>query len=296
MALLTEEFEAHLRSRTTHVCRAWAITRSDGVQLGFTDHDKSLSFEGCDFKADTGLAAAAVSQATGLAVDNTEAVGVLSDAAITEADIAAGRFDGAEVRAWLVNWREPQQRMLLFRGSIGEVSRTGGAFTAELRGLTEALNVPRGRVFQAPCAAVLGDGACKFDLTQPGFVFEGEVELVEERKRFTFSALNGFDDRWFEAGRCEMVSGAAAGLAAMIKNDRLTADGRIVELWEALRAPIEVGDTVRFVAGCDKRIETCRLKFNNIVNFRGFPHIPGEDWMMSYPSDAVSLDGGSLFQ
>jgi uncharacterized phage protein (TIGR02218 family) len=50
------------------------------------------------------------------------------------------------------------------------------------------------------------------------------------------------------------------------------------------------------VAGCDKRAETCRAKFGNFLNFRGFPHIPGEDWVTAYPKDGVIHDGTSLQQ
>jgi uncharacterized phage protein (TIGR02218 family) len=35
-------------------------------------------------------------------------------------------------------------------------------------------------------------------------------------------------------------------------------------------------------AGCDKRFETCRTKFANAVNFRGFPHLPGNDFVVAY--------------
>ena len=128
--------KAHLATGVTTVARAWAVTRADGLRLGFTDHDRDLEFDGLVFRADSGLSALAVEQATGLAVDNTEALGALSAAAITEADIDAGRYDGAEVMAWLVNWAEVAQRHVVFRGSIGEIERRGGAFKAELRGLT----------------------------------------------------------------------------------------------------------------------------------------------------------------
>ncbi|MDP4989929.1 MAG: DUF2163 domain-containing protein, partial [Marivita lacus] len=121
----------------TTVARVWEVRCRDGRRFGFTDHDLDLSFDGLVFRADTGMSAAAVQQGTGLSVDNTEAVGALSDASVTEADIAAGRFDGAEVTAWLVNWADVTARKVLFRGSLGEITRNGGAFTAELRGLTE---------------------------------------------------------------------------------------------------------------------------------------------------------------
>ncbi|MDJ0828035.1 MAG: DUF2163 domain-containing protein [Rhodobacter sp.] len=288
--------QAHLESGTTTLCRAWAVVRADGAAFGFTDHDRPLSFEGIDFKADSGLSAAAISQATGLAVDNTEAVGVLSDAALREDDIQAGRFDGAAVTAWLVNWADVDQRLVQFRGTLGEVKRSSGAFQAELRGLTEALNQPTGRVYQTPCAAVLGDAACGFDLDTPGYAAEIAVEAVEDRKLFRFAALAGFDDRWFERGRLRVLSGAAEGLVGLIKNDRLTAEGRSLELWQALGAAVAEGDTIRIEAGCDKRAGTCRLKFNNFLNFRGFPHIPGEDWLMAYPTDGQLHDGGSLVE
>lgn len=283
----------HLATGATTVARCWRVTRGDGVVLGFTDHDRDLAFDGTVFVAGAGLGARALSQTTGLAVDNTEAVGALSDAAITEGDLLAGRFDGAAVEAWLVNWADVAQRMRQFRGTIGEVSQAGGAFQAELRGLTELLNQPQGRVYQAPCSAILGDARCRVDLSLPGYFEERVVEGVEEGRVFRFADFLGFDDRWFERGRLVVLTGAAAGLVEVVKNDRLTGRGRVVELWQGLRAPVVVGDRIRLEAGCDRRAETCRLKFANFVNFRGFPHLPGEDWLAAVPRAGDVNDGGS---
>ncbi len=288
--------QEHLRQTLTHVARCWALTRRDGRVFGFTDHDCALSFDGVDFRADTGMTARVLEQVTGLAVDNTEAIGALSDISVTEADIVAGRFDGAQVQAWLVNWQDVSIRELVFSGSIGEIKRADGAFHAELRGLSEALNWPVGSVFQGGCQAVLGDAKCRHDLSAPGYQAELAVEQVEAGRVFTFSDIAGFDDRWFERGRLEVVSGDAEGLVAVIKNDRITDGRRVIELWEELRAPIGEGDVVLLEAGCDKRPETCRLKFNNLLNFQGFPHIPGEDWLVGYPTAGGRNDGGSRYQ
>lgn len=286
---------AHLAGGATEVARCWRVTRSDGVQYGFTDHDCALQFDGTVFKADTGLSAAALSQTTGLSVDNTEAVGALSDASITEGDILAGRFDGAVVEAWLVNWSAPENRALQFKGSFGELERQGGAFQVELRGLAEPMNRPEGRLYQRPCAAVLGDRACRFDLSTPGYVHEGALSRVEDGRVLIFVGLNEFEPRWFERGRMTVLSGAAEGLIGTIKNDRFADGERRVELWEELRAEIAAEDLVRLEAGCDKRMETCRLKFANLLNFQGFPDIPGEDWVMAYPGrGTVPTDGESL--
>ena len=286
---------AHLATGATTVCRAWAVVRRDGTVYGFTDHDRDLAFEGVAFLASSGLTARALQQTTGLSVDNTEALGALSDASVSEADLLAGRFDGAEVRAWLVNWASVEDRVLQFRGTFGEVSRAGGAFQAELRGLTEGLNQPQGLAYQRGCSAVLGDGKCRFDLTQPGYFTQRAVEGVVDQRVFRFAGFGGFDDRWFERGRLIGVTGAASGLVGLVKNDRIVGSVREIELWQSLGSDLVAGDLIRIEAGCDKRAATCRVKFANFLNFRGFPHIPGEDWLTSYPVSSRANLGRSLF-
>ena len=286
---------AHLATGATTVCRAWAVVRRDGTVYGFTDHDRDLAFEGVAFLASSGLTARALQQTTGLSVDNTEAMGALSDASVSEADLLAGRFDGAEVRAWLVNWASVEDRVLQFRGTFGEVSRAGGAFQAELRGLTEGLNQPQGLAYQRGCSAVLGDGKCRFDLTQPGYFTQRAVEGVVDQRVFRFAGFGGFDDRWFERGRLIGVTGAASGLVGLVKNDRIVGSVREIELWQSLGSDLVAGDLIRIEAGCDKRAATCRVKFANFLNFRGFPHIPGEDWLTSYPVSSRANLGRSLF-
>ena len=134
----------HLVTGATHVCFCWAIKRRDGQTFGFTDHDRPLVFEGTTFSPDSGLSAKALTSTTGLSVNNTEALGVLTAAAITEKDIEAGRYDGAEVTTWLVQWDNVADREIKFIGSIGEITRESGTYRAELRGLTEMLNQPQG--------------------------------------------------------------------------------------------------------------------------------------------------------
>ncbi len=284
----------HLKVGTTTVCRCWALARRDGRIMGFTDHDRAVSFDGIEFRADTGLTARAVQQSTGLSVDNTEAVGVLSDPSITDADVEAGRYDGAEVTAWLVNWTDPAQRMVQFRGAIGEITRSAGGFRAELRGLAERLNEPRGRAYQPRCGAVLGDAACKVDLSSPSYELIAAPVMVSEDRILRFEEAGAFAPGWFARGALTVLGGAAEGLRGAVKNDVFDGAVRRIELWEALRARLLPGDPVRLTAGCDKRPDTCRVKFGNFLNFRGFPHIPGEDWLMAYPSRGHRNDGGSL--
>ncbi|MDQ2067692.1 DUF2163 domain-containing protein [Xinfangfangia sp. CPCC 101601] len=292
----------HLASGATTTCRAWTVLRRDGGLLGFTDHDQDLLIEGVVYKASSGLTARTLQQGTGLAVDNSEALGALSEIALSdevlsEADLAAGRYDAAEVRIFLVNWAETAQRAELFRGNVGEVSRSGLSFRAELRGLTEALNQPVGRAYSRDCSAVLGDARCKFDTTQPGYFVERPVEgFDEERRLFRFAAFSGFADRWFDYGRVEVLSGSALGLIGLVKLDQALGSGREIELWHGLRGGVQAGDLLRFTAGCDKRLATCRAKFANLANFRGFPHIPGEDWLTASPRPGQNTGGAVGFR
>ncbi|TNC73400.1 DUF2163 domain-containing protein [Rubellimicrobium roseum] len=280
----------HLATGATTVARCWAVTRRDGVTLGFTDHDLPLHFEGIDFRPDSGLTASATVQGTGLSVDNAEAMGTLSSDAITDSDIDAGRYDEAAVRLWHVNWSDPAQRELRFRGTLGEIRREGRAFHAELRGLTEALNRPLGRLYQTTCGAALGDAACRFDLAAIAVAADCGAT---DGQTFRLSGLS-LPPGWFRHGRLSVLTGAARGLSGVIRDDRMEGDTRLLALWSPLRAPLAPADRLRLELGCDKRADTCRLKFGNLVNFRGFPFIPGEDWLLSVPVPSGANDGGPL--
>ncbi len=291
---MSEIFD-HLAQGVTTVCRAWRIRRSDGTVYGFTDHDGDLTFDGLVFKASTGLTASVLQQTTGLSVDNSEALGALSDASVTEDDLISGRFDGAEVQAWLVNWAEVEQRVEQFRGSFGEITRVAGQFRTELRGQTEALNQPQGRVYHRGCSAILGDAACGLNLAGPEYSSDAIIAEVTGAV-LHFAGLTDFAPGWFQRGRLVAKSGAAAGLVGVIKTDKQEGALRVIELWAGLGVDMLAGEVVRLEAGCDKTASTCKVKFENFLNFRGFPHIPGDDWLASYPTSSIPLDGGSLYK
>lgn len=264
------------------IARAWAVSRRDGMVLGFTDHDAVLEFEGIAFRPESGLVAGSIVHASGLSVDNSEVAGALSDDAITETDLMAGRWDGAEVRLWEVDWSDTARRALVFRGHLGEISHRGAAFRAELRGLSEPLNRVQGRVYHRRCSAELGDAKCRFDREAAGYWAEGVIQSHDEAQRLQLAGIAGHDNRWFERGELVVLSGPAEGLRALIKADlAMPGNRRRVELWSGLALHPTAGDRVRLLAGCDRRAETCRLKFLNFPNFRGFPHLPPEDWLIA---------------
>ena len=170
--------------------------------------------------------------------------------------------------------------------------RTGAAFTAELRGLTEALNRPMGRIYQKPCTAVLGDSACRVDLSGPAHSLTLPVVSLTDARILRLSEPGPHAPGWFRRGRLAVLDGPAHGLVSAIKRDSQQGNQREVELWEPLRAPLNPGDRVTLTSGCDKRFATCRDRFANLVNFQGFPDLPGDGWMLRDPASGP-LRGGS---
>lgn len=296
MRTLPQTMRAALASGATTHCRCWTVTRTDGVVLGFTDHDRPLSFDGITFEASTGLNAEAVESSTGLSVDSHSVSGALSSDAITDEDIERGLYDGAEVTLWLVDWTDPASRLLLTRGHIGEIRRGRAAFEAEVVGLAERLNQPYGRAYLHGCDRRLGDGKCGVDLTQPAFRGAGVIEAVIDPQRFVVSGLEGFARGWFDGGHFAWTAGGNAGVEGHVKTQLDPAAGATLELWLTPPLPVSAGDGFTVTAGCDKRIETCKAKFDNLISFRGFPHMPGDDWAAGYVQQEGEYDGGSLFR
>ena len=293
MRAIDPDLQARLDGGATRLCRCWVVRRRDGSALGFTDHDRDITLDAVVCRASSGMDASALQSATGLSVDNAQAVGALSSAGLREEDIRAGRYDGAEIRQWLVDWERPELRVLMFRGSLGEIRRSDGVFEVELRGLAEALNAPVGRSVLRSCDRALGDAKCGFDASQPGFSGEGTVQGVAGNV-ITAAGLGGIAGGWFTSGALTWLTGANAGEKACVKIDKPgEAGGRSLTLWQEPGRKPAAGDRFRVVAGCDKRAETCRAKFGNLINFRGFPHIPGDDWVTAYPKDGAIHDGGS---
>jgi len=291
---IPSDLQAKLDSGATTLARCWLITRTDGVRQGFTEHDEDIGLGDVTCLAGSGLTGSEATQKFGLAVDSSELSGALADDTLNEADLAAGRYDAAVVELWLVDWSEPGLRVLLAKGTLGEVRREGAAFTAEVRGLSDRLGQESGRLYGTSCSADLGDGRCKIDLSATAFHGSGAVVTLAATSSFTASGLGSFDDGWFTAGKLTFTSGANSGLSVEVKAHRKESAVSL-DLWQAMPEAISTGDTFMVTAGCDKRFQTCHDRFNNVVNFRGFPHIPGNDFVISYPvQGAPGNDGSSL--
>jgi hypothetical protein len=213
MRNIPEEMAARIESGAATLCHVWRLERADGVVMGFSDHDRDLVVDGVVYRAASGWTAGAGESAVGLAAGSVSAAGVLDDATITEADVAAGLFDAATVELWRVDWARPDLKVRLWAGALAKIRRQGESFVAELEGPLAKLERVVGRTYGRMCDARLGDQRC------------GVAETA----------------------------------------------GRV----------------------CDKRWETCVGTFGNGLNFRGFPDVPGGDFLTAYPAGSARNDGGS---
>ncbi len=279
MKALSAELDAHLRTGTTTLCWCWRLTRRDGVTFGFTDHDQALTFDATTYEACAGFTASDIKDGVGLSVDNLEVTGALSSATLTDDDLAAGRYDDARVEIFRVNWQDTDQRLLMRSGSLGEVRRSGASFAAEIRGLQHYLQQPKGRLFQLTCDADLGDARCTVDLETPAFKATATVLAMLTPRRFTVSGLSSYAHEFFSRGLAVFVTGPAAGTKIEVKTHANAAGVVTVELWTDAEGPPGAGDTFTITAGCDKRIETCKARFANAINFRGFSAMPGNAFL-----------------
>ena len=283
-----------LSSGATTLATCWRVARADGLVLGFTDHDRNLVFGGVTYLAQGGMSGTAWARTLGLSVDTLEVVGALTNATLTEADLAAGLWDNADLSIWSVDWSDTTILLQLFAGSLGEISRGRNAFRAEMRGLAHALGQDVGRVYARTCGAALGDARCTVNLEVAAFKSTGTVATIAANRLIGASGLGAFASGLFSGGTVQWLTGANAGLGTGVFAHVVDTLVRI-ELVERAARVIAVGDTFVIRAGCDKLAATCASRFANLVNFRGFPHLPGNDAAFTYVTTDKEHDGGSFF-
>jgi uncharacterized phage protein (TIGR02218 family) len=259
----------------TTLAFAWRIERRDGVTLGFTSHDNDLVIEGLTYRAAPGMIPSAIERRDSFDPDNVDLSGALTNGGISEADLASGRWDGATLRLSAVDWEAPEaDPVFLVRGELGTVESGGGSFSAELRGPAALLEAPVVEETSPECRASLGDKRCRISLSgrrQLTTIVSGVGSALTVAASEPVSNAYAFGElRWLE--------GRNAGLSA-----RIIASNNM-QMWLREPPPFAAiaGDRVEITQGCDRRFTTCVNRFANATNFRGEPHLPGNDVLVRY--------------
>ncbi len=258
----------------TSMALCWRLERRDGAGIALTSHDEVITSGSVTFDPRPGMVPAAVVRSLGIDAGSGELAGALTSDALDEGDLSLGRWDGATMELSVIDWSDPDAAPIrLLAGELGNVNIDGDSFVADLLGAAAHLEDPVCPATSAECRAQFGDKSCRIDLA--GRTITATI-VASAGGALTLDQT--LDDR-FILGRLRYMSGANCGLTSVI----LAVDGAVLEVRDLPRVAVEAGCRIELREGCDKRFETCTSRFNNAINFRGEPHLPGNDLLTRYP-------------
>ena len=277
MKTVSTALKNHLAQEVTTLCTCWKASLTNGTVYGFTDNVEDIVYNNITYKASTGFTPSAIASNSTMAVDNLEVMGLLNSSLISEGDINAGLWDFADIEIFQVNYTDlTMGQLTLHKGNIGEIKFNNQQFTAEFRGISQRLQQTIGELYSASCRASLGDSRCKINLAT--ITVSGSITSININNRILTDTSLTQTAGYFDAGLLTFTSGLNKGLSMEVKQH--TAGG-IIELHLPLTYTISIGDTYTMYPGCKKRFtEDCQAKFNNVLNFRGEPHVPGNDALL----------------
>ncbi len=255
----------------------WRLERRDGVTIGFTSHDQDLTRGDLIYHATPGLVPSAIERSDGLDADTIELAGALTSDALRSEDLLSGRWDGASLWVSAVDWLDKAAiPVLLVRGELGSVDVKDNAFSAELRGISSVLDIPVVEETSPACRASLGDKKCQIDLTP----LQKVARVTPQNGGVLISGGGVIADGIYAFGNLRWVDGANAGMTSRIVGNV----GASLQLREPPAFPVLPNMRVLLTQGCDRRFTTCVNRFANAANFRGEPHVPGNDLLTRYAS------------
>lgn len=275
------------QSATSRLCKIWRIERTDGVVLRFTEHDRELTVDSETYLPTASFDPSTVAHSADLSVGDLDVQGAFDSEYITAEDLIAGRYNGAAFMVAEVAWAAaPPVMDVLKVGWIGTVKESGGKFVAELLDLNARLQRTIGEIYSAACRATLGDARCKVALQS----VPGTVTAVTSRRVFGQTVSSGQYGDLFRFGTLTWTSGANVGLSMDVQ----VLESQTLSLFLSMPFDVAVGDEFTLVGGCDKSLAMCRDRWNNVLNFRGEPHVPVNDDLIRGPGPDVgrSVGGG----
>lgn len=284
MRTISNELQTHLEQENTTICTLWKLTLTDNTVMGFTDHTVDITYDGVSYESEAGYMPSAISYTIDTDVSNLDITGLLDSGFITQLDLELGKYDYAEVVVYLINYMDTSMGdILLKRGWLGEIEIHNEKYTVELLSLMEALHSSElCNIYSPNCRAILGDSKCGVNLTS--FTTSGIVNVVNSSIEFTTN-LTAIND-YYNNGLITWTTGDNDGSTMEVKD--FTQTSGIVTIFLPMPYTIVAGDTFTIYPGCDKSLTTCGSVFNNVINFRGEPFLPGTGDLLEYAKGSKS--------
>ncbi|MEL7218947.1 MAG: DUF2163 domain-containing protein [Pseudomonadota bacterium] len=251
----------------------WRVFRRDGITLGFVSHDRDLRFDGILHRAAPGMVPTAIRLTADLSEENAGVEGALSHDSISERDLSAGSYDEAAIEVGIVDW-ESFENHTVYRGHLGRIADDRNGFSGELRSAKSVLErdlVPRTSPTcrAAFCGVGCGLSASHFTSTEVLAGIDSDLNQIR---------ISGIDIQDYLDGQIRFLDGPQTGLAFVViggEADWLTLD-------RPISAELDTGTLVEIRQGCDHTLSTCTQRFDNALNFRGEPFLPGNDLLARY--------------
>lgn len=264
---------AHVAGRAHTVCYLLQLDLRDGTTIALTDHDAAIAYDLGDGVQTfvPGVDISDVALVAGFETSNFEASGPI-DATFTRIQVLGGRYRNATARLALLEWSNLDHAMIL-RGTVGECRVEGARWVFEVRNAADAFNQSQGSVLSPYCRTWFGSPQCKVVRA----AYAATVTAVPSLLTFKVDVVQPAN--FFAYGNAAFLTGELAGTDEA-KILTFAADGT-VELFEPMFQQPEVGDTLNLYRGCSKMLKaddatipTC-LSYDNVINFRGEPEVPG---------------------
>jgi uncharacterized phage protein (TIGR02218 family) len=268
----------HIAGVVTTIAECYRLELKDGTVLGLTGHDDPIIYDGVTYLPSLSVSRSAISSQQNLSVDNLDITGLIDSTYITDEDLIAGRYDGAALFIFFINYVTPANGIIkLRRGTLGNIVYESGQFRAEVRGMLQSLNKEILRIYSPECDAEFGDSTtgCGFDLST--VTQTGSVSSVTDKKNFVITGVT-ITGAEFRDGRMVFTTGLNAGVTLEIKDCDVSGN---VELFLSAPFTVTALDEFTITQGCLKSLAACILN-SQVDNFRGFPFIRGNKDLLKY--------------
>lgn len=265
---------------STTLCYCIKFILNNGKTIAFTTNTRDIKFidEDVVYKTSS-FTPTASSKTSDMSVDNLDSNIIINHDDFKIEDLEKGVFSGAKFEYFRMNYSLKNPSVLdidkINFGVVGEVSRQKGLYKLELRGKEQHLQTKVNDTIKPSCSHMLYDDGCQ--VLKSNHIFSDKIGTIYSNTKFDcINLVNNNDD--FNYGIIEFIDGEAAGISAEVKYWKK--DGKIIELQLPINYNLKPGDSFNIYRGCDKTIDTCTSKFNNAINFDGFPDLPGIDKLM----------------
>jgi len=282
---ILQTMKDHIAGEVTTLALCWSMVLTDESEFYYTDHDQPIIFDGNTYITAAGAVPSATSTTANLAVDNMEITMAWYGDLATETEIRGGRFDFATMNIFMVNYKDISMGPIpLLKGKLGEVIIEDNLVRVDIRGMTQYLQQRMGELYSVGCQATFGDSRCKVDANLAIYTKAFTVNTADSshpKRIFNIVEVLGDADNYFTGGYIHWLTGNNVNTKMDIKVYWET--NQRVELYEPMIRDIQANDTGNIIIGCNKKFETCKTKFDNIINFRGFPHLTGVTKLLRGP-------------